>query len=71
MKTIEELTEENTKLKRILSHIFPDLSGKYFICGESGNKQNELPEMIMVCPMYGSDAVQIYRKDGNITAPGY
>jgi hypothetical protein len=71
MKTIEDLTEKNTKLKRILSHIFPDKSGKYFICGELGKHENDLPEMIVVCPMYGSDAVQIYRKDGNTTSPEY
>jgi len=71
LKTVEELLEENAKLKKILVHIFPEKSGQYFICGDSVTLKNGLPDMIMVCPTYGSDAVQIYRKDGATTSPEY
>lgn len=72
MRTIEELAEENQKLKKILANLLPDKSGHYFICGESGDKDaNGLPERIMVCPIYGSDLVQMYAKLGETSGPGW
>jgi hypothetical protein len=63
MKTIEELSSENEKLKRIIQHIFVERSGTYFICGETGNKDtNGLPDRILVCPTHGADWFQVYTK---------
>lgn len=56
--------EQFERLVTIFRHATAEHSeGVYFICGESGNKDdNGLPESIMVCPSYGSDHVEIYRK---------
>ena len=69
MKTVEELMEENQRLKKILSHLLPERSGVYFICGESGEHETGMPENIMVCPIYGSEVVQLYKKVGKASAP--
>jgi len=56
-----EITEKEFKqfevLKKIFIHSNPEtFAGVYFICGESGDKDdNGLPENIMVCPAYGAD----------------
>ena len=45
-------------LKKIFLHSSPDkFEGVYFICGETGDKDElGLPESIIVCPAYGVDA---------------
>lgn len=51
------IEEENTKLKFILGKLLPENSGQYFIFGEAGDKdRNGVPEYILVCAAYGSDA---------------
>ena len=60
---MKELEKENAYLRGILAKIFPEKSGNYFICGESSEKDSlGLPETIIVCPFYGSDATVVYRK---------
>jgi hypothetical protein len=57
------LREENLKLKNILAKLLPDKTGHYFICGESGEKdRNGMPEGVILCAAYGSDAVYHYKR---------
>jgi hypothetical protein len=50
----------------------PEVSGYFFICGESGKKDEiGLPEMVFVCPFYGMDGFAIYTKTGDYSAPSY
>ena len=69
--TKAQLEAENEKLKDILRKVFPEKSGSYFICGESGDKKDGLPETILICPSYGLDGFQAYVKQGRYTAPGW
>jgi len=69
--TKAQLEAENEKLKGILRKVFPEKSGSYFICGESGDKKDGLPETILICPAYGLDGFQAYVKKGSYTAPGW
>lgn len=62
-KTKEELIEENTRLRKVLSTSFPERSGDIFICGSSKDVSSDgLPESVMICPTYGSDYFVIYRR---------
>ena len=58
--------EQYQLLKKILLHSNPDkFEGMYFICGESGGKDElGLPEYITVCPAYGVDTnlIKMYKK---------
>jgi hypothetical protein len=52
-------------LKTMFRHAMAENSGVYYICGESGHKDdNGLPEGISVCPAYGADfnTTVMYRK---------
>jgi hypothetical protein len=71
VKTVEELTAENERLKNILKHLLAEKTGVYFICGEAGKVENDLPEYLVVCPQYGSDSTQAYVKQGKLTSPGW
>lgn len=54
---------KDLKSLNILSHIFPDKSGRYFICGEGGKKdESGLPEYVSICPAYGVSWSEIYEK---------
>lgn len=58
----KNLQEENERLKSILSKLLPN-SGDYFICGEGGLKdRNGLPETLLICAAFGSDAVYLYKR---------
>lgn len=62
------------KLYEMVKHI--DLAEKlgdiYFICGESGNKdENNLPKRIHICPAYGVDWFQIYERTDKTFGPEY
>ena len=50
--------EQFKVLRKIFLHSNPDkFEGVYFICGETGGKDElGLPEYITVCPAYGVDA---------------
>ena len=62
-KTKEELIEENTRLRKVLSTSFPERSGDIFICGYSKDRSSDgLPGYIMICPTYGADYFVTYRK---------
>lgn len=65
---LEAYEGELTKLRRleqIIKHevLAEKLGNIYFICGETGAKDtNGLPDNILVCPAYGVDWFQIYKK---------
>jgi hypothetical protein len=69
---LRQLRERVVKLEKIFAHATADKTGLFFICGESGEKDNMgLPKMIMVCPQIGADGFAIYTKTTDYSAPGY
>ena len=69
---IKELEAENEKLKNILRKAFPEKSGHFFICGEAGEKDTSgLPDKVLICPAYGLDGFQVYKRDGKYSTPGW
>lgn len=55
------------KLLSIVQHSDPEkFAGKYFICGEGGDKdEHGLPDAILVCPALGLNESVIYvKKEG-------
>jgi hypothetical protein len=70
LNQITSLEAENEKLKNILRKAFPEKSGHFFICGESGEKDSMgLPDRLFVCPAYGLDEFAVYKKDRDNYAP--
>jgi len=62
------------KLSKILKHevLAEKLGEIYFICGEGGEKDdNNLPESIYICPAYGVDWFQVYKKTDTTHGPEY
>jgi hypothetical protein len=71
-----EITEQEyelfQKLKTILIHSQPGLHETFFICGQTGEKDNMgLPEHILVCPAVGLDGMAQYTKTKDYSAPGW
>lgn len=58
---------------RIIKSTYPDkFPDTYFICGEGGEKdKNNLPDTIHVCPAYGCDWFQVYKKTDQTWGPEY
>ena len=55
------------KLENLLSKVFPENSGHYFISNELGNKDNNgLPDKIEICPAYGCDFSVVYEKTDRV-----
>ena len=60
------------KIKTGLQHESPEKTGRYFVCGEAGDKDDVgLPDYILVCPTYGLAGFATYRKDRDYSEPGY
>ena len=69
---IQKIIEQNERLKNMLSHIFSERTGDYFICGQSGDLDGMgMPERIFVCPSWGLDGFLVYKKETDYSAPGY
>ena len=72
-----EITEQEYKEFQVLKKMFihanaEKLEGVYFVCGESGEKDDMgLPEYISVCPAFGLDGVAMYKKHKDYSAPGW
>lgn len=72
-----EITEKEYEQFQVLKKIFVHASaekfeGVYFICGESGDKDDMgLPEYISVCPAFGLDGIAMYKKHKDYSAPGW
>lgn len=55
------------KLETIIKHevLAEKLGNTYFICGESGAKDNcNMPDKIHICPAYGLDFFYVYEYTG-------
>lgn len=64
--------KELRRLKEIIKHevLAEKLGNIYFICGESGLKDdNGLPDQIHICPSYGVDWFQIYERTDKTFGP--
>lgn len=67
---VEAYEGELKKLRRlneIIKHevLAEKLGNTYFICGESGAKDNcNMPDKIWVCPAYGLDFFYVYEYTG-------
>lgn len=58
---------ELRKIKSLIKHevLAEKLGNTYFICGESGAKDNcNMPDKIHVCPAYGLDFFYVYEYTG-------
>lgn len=56
------------RIKTAIVHSRPEETGALFITGMSGRKDKlGLPEFISVCPTYGLDSFQTYKKHGKYT----
>jgi hypothetical protein len=65
---LKHLNELNKKLKTIVGSLLAEKTGFPFICGMGEvDPKTGLPNMVMICPAYGSDIVAIYKleKSGN------
>lgn len=71
--TLEELKEENTKLRKALEiyererarfrHAKPEITGAYFLAGGYGETDNNfLPQFVEITPAYGCGWSQVYEK---------
>lgn len=72
LEAYEGELRELRKLKSLIKHelLAEKMGGIYFICGEGGVKDlNDLPESIHVCPAYGVDWFQVYKKTDVISGP--
>lgn len=69
-RALDEAADVLEKQKKILTHVFAEKSGAYFVCGESGDKDTMgLPEKIFVCPSYGLEGMAVYTKTQDYSAP--
>lgn len=58
------------KVDTYLKTSYPDKSGHFFIAGKLGSvDQNLLPEELLICPAYGCDWMQIYKRTERTTGP--
>jgi hypothetical protein len=64
----EDLKGTDERLLKFVQHVFAvQVTGTYFICGESGEKDsNDLPENIFVCPEYGCKWAAVYSKGDKV-----
>jgi hypothetical protein len=65
-KALELYERERTRFR----HTHPEITGAYFISGESGPKDaNMLPASISICPAYGCDWSVRYDKTESVSLP--
>jgi hypothetical protein len=66
------LRKKVKKFETILKHAMAEKTGAFFICGEAGEKDTSgLPDKVFICPTYGVDGFQVYKKDGKYSTPGW
>ena len=69
---LKSLREKVALYDKIFLHSFvaDKVGNVYFICGEGGKKdKNNLPDRIHVCPAYGVDWFQVYKKTDVTSGP--
>lgn len=67
LEAYEGELRELRKIKSLIKHevLAEKLGNTYFICGESGAKDNcNMPDKIHVCPAYGLDFFYVYEYTG-------
>jgi hypothetical protein len=72
LEAYEGELKELRKIRALIKHtaLAETMGDIYFICGEGGKKDhNNLPELIYICPAYGVDWFQIYKKTEKIIGP--
>jgi hypothetical protein len=72
LEAYEGELKELRRLKSIIKHevLVEKMGDIYFICGEGGDKDdNHLPETIHICPAYGCDWFQVYKKTDQTHGP--
>lgn len=52
--TDKEISAAAKIIRAFGQHYYAE-TGSMFICSTSGYKEGELPDMVMICPAYGSD----------------
>ncbi len=65
---------ELRKLRAVVKHniLAERLGNTYFICGEGGEKNSSgLPKSIYICPAFGVDWFQVYRRTKTSIGPGW
>lgn len=70
IEAVWEIQQEKIELyRRVVKHLLPELNGEFFICGYGGERINNLPTQIDVCPAYGADWSMVYERRGIIKNP--
>ena len=67
LEAYEGELKELRKIKSLIKHelLHEQMGDIYFICGESGAKDNNnMPDKIHVCPGYGLDFFYVYEYTG-------
>lgn len=72
IKKLERALDIYAKERTRFKHSNPEITGAYFISGESGDKDdNFLPKHIWICPAYGCDWSQHYVRTDKTSEPEY
>jgi len=74
LEAFEGELEQLRKVKSLIKHtvLAEKMGDIYFICGEGGEKDsNGLPDSILICPAYGVDWFQVYKKTERSHGPEY
>lgn len=70
VKNDNELVKENERMREELRKLFG--VERPFICGTAGGKgADDMPDYVLVCPMYGADGMAMYKKYKDYSAPEY
>ena len=70
IEKLEKVNKVYEKLHNKLMHENPEKSGRYFICGEAGEKDSfGVPIHILICPEYGADGFYVFKKEREYSAP--
>jgi len=67
---VQKIIDENNRLKEELKRLYG--VERPFICGTAGGVgEDNMPDFVLVCPMYGCDGFALYKKFKPFSAPGY
>lgn len=66
----QRLAEQNLSMKEELKRLYG--IERPFICGNAGGiGEDNMPEFVLVCPMYGADGFALYKKFKPYSSPEY
>lgn len=70
MDDVQQIIDENNRLKEELRRVYG--VERPFICGTAGGiGEDDMPDFVLVAPMYGSDGFALYKKFKPLSAPEY